>query len=403
MLLVAFIFHDKKSNTNPKNLVFTVGVLVSVQSLLIFLSVLPEASPNYRTLLRCLLITIIPIIFLTTHKQKIRNIVAINFLVLLLGLGLVEAAMTVFAPKTAEQQRWSNLATQFSEAPIAETNPVVTVDEPFRNTKFQPKLFKHQILFYGGSTTFNREVSDGDTYPSLTQKLLNEETNSAKVENRGIVGASAIDLAFFLRKYEADYTSLAGPNRGHIVSKINKGDIVVFYIGANEAKGSIAHRDPITRLSLQFSKFEAISNWVFKNTNVGYLLNNLLAIGKPTIDESFLAETEVALNSASNFVTERGAVFIPIIQPHAFTKSNPIIYEQSIRAHMGEFPDAVDSVYPRLADLILQFENSADARKIFDNSPNSPYFDWCHVSKEGNQDVAEFMAKVVKPFIVSEN
>ena len=129
-------------------------------------------------------------------------------------------------------------------------------------------------------------------------------------------------------------------------------------------------------------------------------MNNLLAIGKASIDENNLAETKLALDTAESFTTDRGATFIPIIQPHVFTKSDPLKYEQAIRDQMNQFPDEIDKVYPRLADLVLSFDNAADARNIFNNLKTSPYFDWCHVDKLGNKEIAVFMSKVVQPFII---
>jgi len=326
-------------------------------------------------------------------------VIAVNVLLLLVGLLVVEGTLTLLSPKKSEQSRWSDLASQFSEAPIPETNPLLSMDGQYRLTTDQPKLFTQRIFFYGGSTTFNREVSDGDTYPSLTQKLLNQEAGIVKVENRGTIGASAVDLLRFL---EADESESVASSNGETIQGLRKGDIVVFYIGVNEAKNAIVYRDPITRLSLQFSNFETVSNWVFKHTNVGYSLNNLLAIGKASIDENNLDETRLALETAESFTTDRGAVFISIIQPHVFTKSNPLEYEQAIRVQMNQFPDEIDAVYPRLADLVMSFKNAADARDIFDNLKSSPYFDWCHVDKLGNKNIAEFMSKVVKPFIIEK-
>jgi hypothetical protein len=70
---------------------------------------------------------------------------------------------------------------------------------------------------------------------------------------------------------------------------------------------------------------------------------------------------------------------------------------------MNQFPDEIDKVFPRLADLVLSFENAVDARNIFDNLKTSPYFDWCHVDKLGNKNIAVFMSKVVQPFIIDES
>ena len=405
-LLIAFSFSDRyQGKESFLQTVSLLTLLVSVQILLIHYSVIPEASPNYRTLFRALLLSIIPLIFLLGKQLKLRKVIAANVLVLFMGVVAMEGVVTLVSPKRSEANQWSDLASQFSEAPIPEVNPVVALDEQYRLkiddkyrlTTDQPRLFSQRVFFYGGSTTSNREVSDGYTYPSLTQRLLNQEKGKVKVENRGTIGASAVDLLRFL---EADESELVSSSNENEIQRLHKGDIVVFYIGVNEAKNAITYRDPVTRLSLQFSNFESVSNWVLKRTNVGYLLKNLLAVDKPTVDENYLAETEAVLKSASDFVTERGAVFIPIIQPHVFTKSSPTLYEQAIRSRMNQFPKAVDSVYPRLADLVLSFENGSDARDIFNNLQGSPYFDWCHVNTMGNEKIAEFMYKFVKPFII---
>ena len=393
-LIISDRCQDKKSRIRT---VLPLALLILIQILQIHYGVIPEASPNHRTLFRVLLISIVPLIFVICQQVRIRNVITANVLVLLMGLVVIEGTLTVLSPKKSEQNKWSDLASQFDESPKPETNPDISIDGQHRLTTDQPKSFTHRVFFYGGSTTFNREVSDGDTYPSLTQKLLNQEAGTIKIENRGTIGASAVDLIRFLQE---DETDLLNTNKGDTRQGLRRGDIVVFYIGVNEAKNAIVYRDPITRLSLQFSTFESASNWVFKHTNVGYSLNNLLAVGKASIDENNLAETKLALDTAESFTTDRGATFIPIIQPHVFTKSGPLKYEQAIRAQMNQFPDEIDKVYPRLADLVLSFENAADARNIFDNLKTSPYFDWCHVDKLGNKNIAELMSKVVRPFII---
>ena len=396
-LIISDRCQDKKSRIHT---VLPLALLILIQILQIHYGVIPEASPNHRTLFRVLLISIVPLIFVICQQVRIRNVITVNVLVLLMGLVVVEGTLTVLSPKKSEQNKWSDLASQFDESPKPETNPDISIDGQHRLTTDQPKSFTHRVFFYGGSTTFNREVSDGGTYPSLTQKLLNKEAGTIKIENRGTIGASAVDLIRFLQE---DETDLLNTNKGDTRQGLRRGDIVVFYIGVNEAKNAIVYRDPITRLSLQFSTFESASNWVFKHTNVGYSLNNLLAVGKASIDENNLAETKLALDTAESFTSDRGATFIPIIQPHVFTKSGPLKYEQAIRAQMNQFPDEIDKVYPRLADLVLSFENAADARNIFDNLKTSPYFDWCHVDKLGNKNIAVFMSKVIRPFIIEAN
>jgi len=398
-LFVAFLFHDQyqQKETKKKYLFLYPAVLVSAQIVLIHFGVIPEGSPSHRFLFRTLLISILPIVFLINQKKQIRNVIAINVLILFIGLLVIEGTLTVVSPKRSEQNRWSDLASQFDESPTPETNPVISMDGQHRATTGQPQEFKQRLFFYGGSTTFNREVSDQDTFPSQTQNLLNQIGSNVKVENRGTIGASAVDLLRFLQADEIDLVNsyIGDSDRG-----LRQGDIVIFYIGVNEAKNAIFYRDPITRLSLRFPTFEGASNWVFKHTNVGYTLNNLLAIGQASIDENNLAETKLSLEAARNFVVDRGGIFMAVIQPHVFTRLDPLPYEKEIRISMGEFPDSIDSVYPQLTTIVSSIDHSANAQHIFDGLRDSPYFDWCHVDKLGNRYVAEFMAKVINPFII---
>jgi hypothetical protein len=114
------------------------------------------------------------------------------------------------------------------------------------------------------------------------------------------------------------------------------------------------------------------------------------------MNEEYLLEIKSDLERINLFVTNRGGVFIPVLQPHAFTRSDPLPYEVAIRKSMGTFPEAIDSIYPRLAEIVLPFNNSADGRKIFDQLETSPFIDWCHVGKLGNQRVSEFMFQAIK-------
>ena len=67
---------------------------------------------------------------------------------------------------------------------------------------------------------------------------------------------------------------------------------------------------------------------------------------------------------------------------------------------MIKFRNEIDEVYPRLAELVLSFENAADAINNFDNLKSSPYFDWCHIDKFDNNKIAESASKVLRPFII---
>ena len=355
-----------------------------------------QGSQSYRIPSRTILISVLPIIFLTTNRRKLRDLIAINITILILGLVAVEGSLKLVNPKVDQQEKWSAIKTQFNESPIPENYPEITITNYGRKTTDQPINATNRILFYGGSTTYNSEVSNSFTYVSMTQRLLNENSLHFSIENHGVVGASVKDLLPMLLNKEGDDQVSQGLYRNQIRQRIKKGDIVIFYIGVNEAKNAMQYRNPITRLSSRFKNFATASEWLLKKTDIGYLLNNVISLGKYSINEEYLREFESDLNRANQFVTNRGGIFIPVLQPHAFTRSDPLPYEQAIRDFMGVFPEAIDLIYPRIAEILLSFDNSADARKVLDQLESSPFIDWCHVGKLGNQRISEFMFQTIK-------
>ena len=393
-LFIVLLVHDRHSFQYSK-IVFAVSLFI-FGLVLIQLGVVAQGSQSYRIPSRALLISVLPIMFLATNRRKLRNLIAVNLIILLFGLVAIEGTLRVINPKVNEQAKWSEIKNQFGEAPTPEPNPDVSDSDRGRMTSDQPITAENRILFYGGSTTFNKEVSNSFTYASMTQRLLNESNLNFVVENRGVIGASIQDLTPWFLNSEGDDQVAQGLYRNQIRPRIKKGDIVIFYIGVNEAKNAMQYSDPITRLSYKFKKFATASDWLFKKTDIGYVLNNLLSLGQYSINEEYLLEIESDLERISVFVSNRGGIFIPVLQPHAFTRSDPLPYEEAIRKSMGVFPEAIDSIYPRLAQILLSFNNSADARKAFDQLETSPFIDWCHVGKLGNQRISEFMFQIIK-------
>ena len=370
-------------------------ILIIVEIMLVRSGAIPEGSQSYRLAYQSTLISLLPAFFVTANHSKVRNVLAINVVVALLVLLIAEVALSVISPKEVQQDKWQNLLTEFSEAPIREIDPKITIieieeDDVLGDTHFsqqrlttdQPKDFSQRVLFFGGSTTFDAEVSDEHTFPSQTQRFLNDMRLNVRVENHGLIGASAIHL-----------------NRELLQIKLSSEDIVVYFIGVNEAKNAIIYRNPVRRLAMRFTNVEKFTDWIFRNTNVGYLLNNALDVGKATIDGKSFEETESALNEAKDYVTSQGGAFVSIIQPHVFTRSQPLSYEIAMRESMGAYPEVIDAVYPQLSDLVLDLDNSYDARSIFDDLQTSPFLDWCHVDRSGNESIAKFMVRVLRPFL----
>ena len=87
-----------------------------------------------------------------------------------------------------------------------------------RVTKFQPLQYKNTIHIFGGSTIFSGEVPDENTIPSFLQKKINDSNISYKVNNYGVSSVTA--------KHQFE--------RLKNMVEIKKGDIVIFYDGAND-------------------------------------------------------------------------------------------------------------------------------------------------------------------------
>jgi hypothetical protein len=377
LLFVMFAVNDRFSK---KYLPFvSLAILIVAEIVLVRRGAIPEGSQSYRLIYQSTLISFLPVLFIVTRTRKIRNVVASNLVLLSLGLVVVEVAISFVAPKQIVEDQLVELGSKFAEAPARENKPQITMDElndevSIRTTTDQPENYSHRVLFFGGSTTFDAEVSDQYTYSSQVQRLFNDSGYQIRVENHGLTGAAAIHLTRELRKV-----------------KVNEGDVVVFLIGVNEAKNSVVSKNLIRRLAMRFENFDRFSSWIFDNTNTGYLLNNALDIGKLSIDERSILDTENALRDAKEHVSSQGGMFVPVIQPHAFTRKIPLPYETAVIDSMGDFPDSINSVYPRISEIILGYENSLDAKNIFDDLSTSPYLDWNHVDKLGNERIAEFM------------
>jgi hypothetical protein len=393
-LFIVLLIHNQQSARYSKNVVIT--FLLIFGFILIRLGVVAQGSQSYRLLSQIVLVSVLPLLFITTNRRKVRNLIALNIIILLFGLVAIEGTLRVINPKVNEQAKWSEIKSQFDEAPTPENKPEITITNFGRKTTDQPTDAPNRILFYGGSTTYNGEVSNRFTYASITQRLLNDNGLSFSIENHGVIGASVKDLIPMFLDKEGDDQVTQGLYRNQIRPRIKKGDIVIFYIGVNESKNAMQYRNPITRLSYRFKNFASASEWLFKKTDIGYVLNNVLSLGRYSINDEYLSEIGSDLSRANQFITNRGGIFVPVLQAHVFTRSDPLPYESAIRKSMGVFPEAIDSIYPRLAEIVLSFGNSADARKVFDQLPTSPFIDWCHVGELGNQRISEFMFQIIK-------
>ena len=363
-----------------------VGAIVGVVSwLVIRLGALPEEGGEGRRVKVAVVVWTVGLAVGLVGGRS-RRVLAANLVALLVMLAIGEGLVRIAAPQEREEARWADLAARYPEAPRPVPSPVVTMVGDRRLTTDQPLERRRNVVLFGGSTTFAAAVDDGDTWASVLQRRLVEEGLEVRVENFGVQGAAVMHMLPWVER--------------ELGTTIRRGDVVVVYAGVNEAKNAaLFNRDALSRLRVRFPRLDGRLSDLFRNVDLGYLIERSLSTGGFVIEDSSFANTSSGLVQMRRLVDGVGARMIVVLQPQAFVRSRPTPYEEAIRASMGRFPEAMDEVYPRIADILLSQPGAIDGRAIFDTFDGSPYLDWCHVGVEGNRAIGEWMYDRLLPIL----
>lgn len=246
------------------------------------------------------------------------------------------------------------------------------------------------VRFFGGSTLWGEGSDDSNTIPSLFQKL----NTAYKVYNHG-------QLAYNSRQ-----------NLDALISLYEEGknsDIVIFYDGVNDASFLCpsdvevpGHRlVPMFRKKLYTSYFnmakEAIGKIFFENL---ILLSKKLnpaerddmynCIRSPQKAEAIADFMLTNWEIAHDIVNSRGGQFYAILQPAAYV-GNPRTDHLELGPVLGE---NFNAVYKLLYKKIQEKEYSwvFDLSRSFDGD-DYIFIDFCHVSPQGNQIMANEINK----------
>lgn len=319
------------------------------------------------------------------------RVLMVNLVLFVMLLGLAEIGLRVWAPQDLARERWEDLAARYPDAPTPAASPVMSMDHGLRRTEGQPSETSCRVLFFGGSTTFGAMVSDSETFPSQLQLLLESTYPRLRVENLGVQGSAAEHLLNDL--VDGGAASDVGKLRS-----LTEDDLVVFYIGVNEAKNAVAFMgNPIDRYSFRLPGFRLIADWLRRYSNLGYLVQTAMGVGQPEIVQWSFDNTDLALSDAERLVTAKGAVFRVVLQPHAKTLAGPSAYERALIDQMDEFGDALSDVYPRMATIVLDGHSGIDGRAWLDGLKPSPFLDWNHVDGRGNRRIAQRLGAALEP------
>lgn len=356
-------------------------------------------------------------------RAKILSIfktIAINIVIFFLLLAVVNWGCGIYLEKAAEETRHTlpNYASdpEYARSIFNDYHSVAHSYRPFVEWQMLPYrgttltinekgLREHPgfsesdnnliVRFFGGSTMWGEGADDSHTIPALFNQQLPDYT----VFNHA-------QLAYNSRQ-----------NLDALISSYNRGersDIVVFYDGVNDAAflcPSEIDQLPGHRLVPLFKKklfggkkqaaFDIFNNLFTENiiilirhykntTTLRTPLYNCLGSDKGrTIANMMMMNWEIA----HNLVTGKGGRFIAILQPVSFIgspKTDHLELDTELRANFRE-------VYYHLKLLIQQKQYPwvFDFTDAFDTD-DYIYIDFCHVSGNGNEIIANRLASVVK-------
>jgi len=240
-----------------------------------------------------------------------------------------------------------------------------------RNSSDQPKL-----ILFGGSTVLCEEVPDRLTNASILQRMLNSLQESVQVFNYGASGATTIDRVQMLLQ----------------VTKIKRGDVVVFYFGDNDS-GWIDHRTgkPSEQLVwLPVRALKALSD--FGSETAKWMYGEFAPRSFRKFSKLAVADTIKALSDAHKYCLSKGAQMVAILQPNMYTLRSKSEYEKKLEKRFSQdIRNLITDAYEKYEEWVKTVPYGVSATHIFNNAPSSVFLDWAHVNARGNEIIAEFI------------
>jgi len=320
-------------------------------------------------------------------RPSIRRIIAVNFVIMVCLLVMTEIGFrfTTSSEFSSQFQTVEIFRGTRSDGPGSWPYPLTTTSpNGLRTTSDQPASFSGKVLIFGGSTTFCAEVPDHMTTSSILQRLLNDRGANRRVDNYGKSAATSTDRVAALGK----------------VVDLNKGDIVIFYIGVNEAGVGFTQRDlPVGIIS----KVPEIGTVIQKASNYSRIADVLfrsLVFGSIQVSEQSKQDAvqkfQKSMYDAKAITDKVGATLVPVLQANLFTRNPLSDYDRALGKLYGrELSLVMSDMYSRLQPVVQSYKYHGVATAVMDNLEPSPYFDWMHVNYEGDIRIATYLEKLL--------
>ena len=269
------------------------------------------------------------------------------------------------------------------------------------------------VYVFGGSTVWGSYVRDEGTIPSLLSRKLRRQSHRFEVYNYG----------------ERGYTFTQ--NVVHLVLLLRSGHVpnyVIFYEGANDvmsayytghaetngldfelAKAFVWKQQPFLKQigllwkesleqhSMMYIGIKKLSILLFGETQPTWAAKNY--------DNPELAELAVGIRdncvATLDFVQRLSATYhfsyVFVLQPVLLTKIHPTDEEQRVDVITKDqkLKMLYQDTYRALSNSSLH--HFYDISNIFDDTQETVYSDYCHLSEEGDEKVADKLSEIVFP------
>ena len=208
--------------------------------------------------------------------------------------------------------------------------------EGLRTTTDQPVSFSGRVLIFGGSTTFCAEVPDNMTPSSLLQRLLNDRGVKCRVENYGKSAATSTERVIVLEG----------------VKDLSKGDIVIFYIGVNEAGVGFTQRELPAGIISMVPEIGTAIQKASRYSWIAVVLFRKLVLGSIEVSEQskldVVQKFQKSMGDAQAITDKVGAFLVPVLQAILFTRNPPSEYDIDLgKLYGSELSVVVCDLYSR--------------------------------------------------------
>ena len=346
-----------------------------------------ERSSVTSLVMRILLVLFLLLAVITYGRPSIRRIVAVNFVILVCLLVVTEIGFrfATSAESSSQYQSVEIFRNSRTDGPGMFPDPIKTSTAGgLRTTTDQPVSYSGRVLIFGGSTTFCAEVPDDMTFSSILQRLLNDRHAKRRVENFGKSASTSTNRVTVLEK----------------VDDLSKGDIVIFYIGVNEAGVGFTQRVLPVGIINKVPELGTVIQKASSYSRIADVLFRKLVFGSIQVSEQTKLDAvqkfKKSMDDAKAITDKVGATLVPVLQANLFTRNPSTAYDNDLgRLYGSELSIVMRDMYSRLQPVIQSYKYHGDATAVMNNLEPSPYFDWMHVNAEGDKRIAAYLEKLL--------